>query len=141
MSFYKPSRNPKLHDPRSGAALLLVLMLSAVFATLGMTYWRQLHVDMAGVRIAAKESTAQALADAGIARAVAELRAGNAAFTGVEAVALGRGHYSVRITREADGTVLIASEGALGELKDPLHKQIRRARLVGAQIHYLSEAR
>lgn len=128
-------------DPRAGAALVMVLMLMAVVGTLGIGYWRQLHYSLAAVRLSAKEASALALADAGIARAVAELRAGHTDFTGVADQPLGQGRYRVALQRETDGAIQIEAEGSLGEAHDPLHRQQRHARWHDGVLSYLPEAR
>ena len=132
---------PKHRDPRSGTALIIVIVFMAIFGTLGIGYWRQLHFSIAEARVSAKESAALALADAGIARAIAELRAGNTAFAGVAAAPLGKGHYTVSVTHDANGSVVVESVGTLGEADDPLHQQRRRVRIVGAKLDYLEERR
>lgn len=133
-------------EPERGAALLAAVVCLLVFGGFGTAYWSQLHVTLAHARGFAKEQRAHALAEAGIARALAELRAGNTGFAGTEPCALGEGFYTVRVAPAPGGALLLEATGALGSAAEPLHAQRIQARVQGAagaalQIQYLPEAR
>lgn len=98
-----------------GAAMLLAVALMGVFAIVGGACWRHLHVSLAQVRDTAKAQLSRELAEAGLARAVAELRAGNTSFTGAERVPLGEGVYSVSLAPAADGARAVTATGALAD--------------------------
>ncbi len=129
-----------------GAAMLAAVFMMGVFSILGAAYWRQLHASLSHTRDLTKGQLSRELAEAGIARAVAELRVGNADFSGVEKVPLGDGVYSVQVAPEGDAQRLVTAVGALSD-GDLLRRavQIRtRVQLDGAGIpsgvEYLLEA-
>lgn len=110
----KRGKTNRRHGER-GAALLIAVVMMGVFAIMGTAYWRHLHVTLAHARGNAKLQVSRELAEAGIARAVAEMRAGNTAFTAADRVPLGEGVYSVAISPGPGDTREIIAMGALAD--------------------------
>jgi Tfp pilus assembly protein PilX len=131
--------------PQRGAAMLLAVIMMAVFAIMGSAYWRHLHVSIAHARDGAKQQLSRELAEAGIARAIAELRAGHTTFTGVERVPIGEGIYTVELTPLEGTTREITATGALAdgnELRRPVRIKARihlDAAGLPASVEYLAE--
>lgn len=125
----KRGKRNQVHAER-GAAMLLTVIMMGVFAVMGTAYWRHLHVTLSHARDNAKAQISRELAEAGIARAIAELRAGNVAFTSAERVPLGEGIYSVTLGPKSTNIQEVTATGALAD-GDELRRLVR----IRATIH------
>jgi Tfp pilus assembly protein PilX len=114
-----------------GSVLIFVMLLVAILGLGTAEAWRHLHMTL-------KESTrieyalnAQHLAEAGLDKALAALRA-HADYRGEADTALGMGRFSVTVTPAADAprSYVLLATGKAGEAEHPIATRTLRAMLV-----------
>lgn len=81
----------------SGSALLLAVLLVAIMGIGSTALWRLLHSTLAEGRRYEKSEMALHLAEAGLEKAVAELRSQPDTYRGETDTQLGRGRFSVAV--------------------------------------------
>jgi len=108
-----------------GAALILALLLVAIMGIGCTAVWRYLHTTLSETRRYERTETVQHLAEGGLEKAVAELRAAGGRYRGEEHTPLGAGRFSVAVQPEEGkpGTYRLLS---VGELEDGGHVFARR---------------
>ena len=80
-----------------GAALIIVLALLAAAAMLSASFYIMLHHTLDDTYRRGREQAALALAEAGLDKTIAFLRAGPKEYQGEEETALGAGYFSTRV--------------------------------------------
>ena len=107
------ARRRRRHGER-GTALIFALMVLLILSMGTAALWSQLHGNLAAQRRAWHKEQAFQLAEAGLERAIAGLRAAPDAYTGETDTPFGPGTYSVTVTPgAAPGEFTIASWGRL----------------------------
>ncbi len=106
--------NASARNPRSGAALILAVVLVMVLGIGASAVWRYLHITLKETTRHEKLSVALHLAEAGLDKAVAELRA-KPEYRGEHKTALGLGRFSVTVTEESPNVFRLESTGEMAE--------------------------
>lgn len=104
----------RTRDGERGTALIFALVVVFILSVGTSVLWRQLHMNLEEQRRAWHREQAFQLAEAGLDRAIAQLRARGAAYTGESGVPLGAGHYSVSVSAgDSPGAYVIESTSRL----------------------------
>ena len=100
-----------------GTALMFALVVLVILSTGTALLWKQLHDNLAQQRRSWHQEQAFQLAEAGLERAVAELRVAPDTFRGCEETALGSGTYEVKVQPggESDACKLSGANAASSE--------------------------
>ncbi len=102
-------------NPRNGSALLMAVVLVMVLSIGAAAVWHYLHVTLRETARQEKLTMALHLAEAGLDKAVAELRA-RPGYQGEQKTPLGRGRFSVTVTPQAaSGGFQLVSTGEVAE--------------------------
>ena len=126
---------------RNGSALLMAIVLVAALSVGAAAVIRLTHITLRESGKTVKTETARQLADAGIEKAVAMLRA-DAAYAGESNTPLGAGRFTVRVTREG-AAYTISSLGEVVFHGQVMHDAALHARLVlgaAGEVHFFSVA-
>ncbi len=99
---------------RRGAALIMAIMLVAVMGIGAGAVWSYLHVTLKQGQRTENDAVAQCLAEAGLDKAIAELRA-KRPYTGEKDTWLDGGRFAVEVTRGAGpGDYVLRATGERG---------------------------
>jgi len=110
-----------------GTALMFALFVLVILSTGTALLWKQLHGNLEQQRRSWHKEQSLQLAEAGLERAIAELRAAPEAYRGSEAVALGSGVYTVRVTPDdTAGGYVLESHGKLEGAAYPYDHSVLR---------------
>ena len=120
-------RNKKRNE---GTALLMAIVLVFILGITSAALWRYLHATMHQGRLHEKIEAAQCLAEAGLEKAVAELRVRPASYRGEDKTPLGKGLFSVRVHEgHGPGQYRIVATGALSDGTVVLARRTLEAKL------------
>lgn len=119
----------KTEQRERGAALLMALMLVAVAGIGAGAVWSYLHVALHQSKRSEHTAVTQCLAEAGLDKAVAELRA-KRPYTGETNTCLDGGRFSVRVNAAGEsGHYLLESLGEVANGSEVLARCALRAEL------------
>ncbi len=104
----------RTRNPRNGSALLMAVVLVMVLSIGASAVWHYLHVTLKETTRQEKLTMAMHLAEAGLDKAVAALRA-RPGYKGEQKTPLGRGRFSVTVTKAAAGGFHLVSTGEVAE--------------------------
>ncbi|HPO14129.1 MAG TPA: hypothetical protein PLI09_11840 [Candidatus Hydrogenedentes bacterium] len=106
--------NAGARNQRSGAALILAVVLVMVLGIGASAVWRYLHITLKETTRQEKLAVALHLAEAGLDKAVAELRT-TPEYRGEQNTPLGQGRFSVVATTTAKDNFHLVSTGEMAE--------------------------
>ncbi len=114
------------HRPRAAGSVLIVAIVFVAILSIGTTAaLRHLHMTMAEIKRQENVETALALAEAGLEKAFAMLRAHPDTYKGESDTPLGDGRFSVAVTRgPRAGVYAVRSEGIVADGVGPGQKQV-----------------
>lgn len=105
---------PRATCRKSGSALIAVVVYLLIVTSLSVAFFGTLHRAMSQARINEQHRQCRYLAEAGIEKALAELRAAPGVYRGEQNTPLGSGTFSVDVAPEtAPGAYRIHATGAL----------------------------
>ncbi len=108
------NKSQKKLRTNSGTALLIAIGYVAILSIISSTFVVYLNRSISRTSVQERTVLARNLAEAGIDKALAELKSGNAAYTGETNTPLGQGTFSVSVTRGAlQGEYIIESTGSI----------------------------
>ncbi len=95
---------------RRGMAMGMAILLLGVLTLSAGAFFTLLHMTLSQEAVLQRRAEAMGLAEAGLERAMARLRAGNGAYEGESDRAMGEGVFNVRVARgDEPGMYTIAS--------------------------------
>lgn len=110
-----------------GSALLIAIVLVAALSIGAAAVVRLTHLTLRESGKDAKTEVARQLAEAGIEKAVATLRA-NPAYTGEERTPLGAGRFTVAVRRDGEAFAI----SSVGEVV--FHEEVKHRAALGARL-------
>ena len=104
----------KRRTGQQGTALMFALFVIVILSLGTTVLWRQLHGNLEQSRMAWRQEAAFQLAEAGLNRGIAEIRAQGPSYGGVTDAPLGPGTFTLIVTPgNAPGTYEMTSTGML----------------------------